>query len=410
MKLIGFRVQNFRSIADSGFIKLGDLTSLVGRNESGKSNLLLALHSLNPPDGRKVLSPIKDFPRDRRLDDCTDETEVVSSSWELTETETQTLTELLGEASHVTEVVVGRRYGKTNLWISLPGARAPVVADKDVKAGFRKLDPVITAEVDRVPEDKSGPSATAWEELKKAGEDVSNVKAWAARVEAKAKTFRSALGQAGVILTDAADELLAGLEEKAAAVTGYDKACQKARDTVAGWLPLFVYVADFPELKGHQDIGRFMQRRSEGQPLTEAEENFEKLAKVADFSAEKLNALWQAGDHETRNQLLNRAGALVSKEIRRLWKDRSLKVRFNIDGAHLDTLISDPNSTYDVEVNLDDRSRGFRWFFWFYISFAADTDGGQAQGASCLMSLGSTSMPSRKRTCCGTSAKTSRIR
>jgi hypothetical protein len=65
--------------------------------------------------------------------------------------------------------------------------------------------------------------------------------------------------------------------------------------------------------------------------------------------------------------------------------DRSLKVRFNVDGTHFDTLISDPTSTYYVEVNLDERSRGFRWFFSFYITFAADADGGAAKDAILLM-------------------------
>ena len=51
MKLKQFRIQNYRSISDSGIILVGQLTSLLGRNESGKSNLLRALHSLNPSDG-----------------------------------------------------------------------------------------------------------------------------------------------------------------------------------------------------------------------------------------------------------------------------------------------------------------------------------------------------------------------
>jgi len=68
-----------------------------------------------------------------------------------------------------------------------------------------------------------------------------------------------------------------------------------------------------------------------------------------------------------------------------LWKDRALKVRYHLDGPYLDTLISDPNAAYDVEVNLDERSRGFRWFFSFYIIFAADTRGGNADGAILLL-------------------------
>ncbi|MBF4323584.1 hypothetical protein EAY22_25725, partial [Vibrio anguillarum] len=39
MKLTKFRVGNFRSINDSGEITTNDLTAILGRNESGKSNI-----------------------------------------------------------------------------------------------------------------------------------------------------------------------------------------------------------------------------------------------------------------------------------------------------------------------------------------------------------------------------------
>ncbi len=47
MKLVKFRIQNFRSIIDSGWIDVNDLTCFVGLNEAGKSNLLLALSKFN---------------------------------------------------------------------------------------------------------------------------------------------------------------------------------------------------------------------------------------------------------------------------------------------------------------------------------------------------------------------------
>lgn len=103
------------------------------------------------------------------------------------------------------------------------------------------------------------------------------------------------------------------------------------------------------------------------------------------MSPEKLQELLQSNDQETRGQLANRAGAIVTTAIRKRWNDRKLKVRFNLDAQHFDTLISDPNSTYDVEVNLDERSRGFQWFFAFYVVFAADTEDGEADGAILLL-------------------------
>jgi recombinational DNA repair ATPase RecF len=51
MRLASFQITNFRSINDSGPIDSPQITAILGRNDSGKSNLLRALHSLNPAEG-----------------------------------------------------------------------------------------------------------------------------------------------------------------------------------------------------------------------------------------------------------------------------------------------------------------------------------------------------------------------
>lgn len=48
MQLSTFRIKNYRSIQDSGEISASRITALLGRNESGKSNLLRALTHVNP--------------------------------------------------------------------------------------------------------------------------------------------------------------------------------------------------------------------------------------------------------------------------------------------------------------------------------------------------------------------------
>ena len=62
MKLLQFRVRNFRSVEDSGWIGCDDVTTLVGVNEAGKSNLLLALWKLNPAYGGEI-NLLADMPR-----------------------------------------------------------------------------------------------------------------------------------------------------------------------------------------------------------------------------------------------------------------------------------------------------------------------------------------------------------
>ena len=59
-----FRVQNFRNVDDSGWIPVEQITALVGRNESGKTAILQALHKFNPAT-KTPYNPQREFPRER---------------------------------------------------------------------------------------------------------------------------------------------------------------------------------------------------------------------------------------------------------------------------------------------------------------------------------------------------------
>lgn len=49
MRLTSFRAQHYRNFVDSGEVEADpSVTCLVGKNESGKTALLHALHNLNP--------------------------------------------------------------------------------------------------------------------------------------------------------------------------------------------------------------------------------------------------------------------------------------------------------------------------------------------------------------------------
>lgn len=206
---------------------------------------------------------------------------------------------------------------------------------------------------------------------------------WAAAAAPVLADFRKMLASVGIALPPREDDLLGELEEIAAD----GPACQRAQNWVVERLPTFVYLDEYPALTGHQNIEEYLARKSnpDTNQLTEADRNFEKMCKVAGLDPQQLHMLHSQNDHEARNQLANRAGAVVTSEMRRLWKDRELKVQFSLDANHLDTFVADPNAVYDVEINLDERSRGLKWFFSFYITFSADTKGGSADNAILLL-------------------------
>lgn len=65
MKLVSFRVKNYKTIDDTGWIDVDDISCLVGVNESGKTNIITALLKLNPVDQSIKINPLQDFPRSR---------------------------------------------------------------------------------------------------------------------------------------------------------------------------------------------------------------------------------------------------------------------------------------------------------------------------------------------------------
>ena len=88
MKLVKARVQNYRSVEDSGEFDIGDMTCLVGKNEAGKTAILSALRALRPSKSQEFeIDETIDYPRrfSTRFDDRhpSGEAEVIRTWWKL---------------------------------------------------------------------------------------------------------------------------------------------------------------------------------------------------------------------------------------------------------------------------------------------------------------------------------------
>ncbi len=110
MKALQFRVTDYRNIEDSGWIELEAVTALVGRNESGKTALLKALHKFNPATAEPY-DRQKEYPRDRLRSeyDQIDAVAVCSVRFELGE-EVRSAIASLGEDIECPSSVVVTRY------------------------------------------------------------------------------------------------------------------------------------------------------------------------------------------------------------------------------------------------------------------------------------------------------------
>lgn len=140
---------------------------------------------------------------------------------------------------------------------------------------------------------------------------------WAAAAIGSLKMLRTELAKADTEITDKQEQLVVELKDTASLLAGDKEAQQKARDWAVAQLPHFIYLDEYPDLNGQQDIAAYLQRKINNR-ATDADGYFEKMCKVAGLDPTKLQELLQKNEYETRNQLTNRASAVVTGESLRL--------------------------------------------------------------------------------------------
>jgi hypothetical protein len=108
MQLKAFRVLYYRCILDSGWVDVDDITVVVGKNESGKTALLKALHKFNPfkPEAYNI---DREWPRGHRKERSQDQV-VVETKFEFTDTETTQIHEWCPASIAPTGVHISKTY------------------------------------------------------------------------------------------------------------------------------------------------------------------------------------------------------------------------------------------------------------------------------------------------------------
>lgn len=204
---------------------------------------------------------------------------------------------------------------------------------------------------------------------------------WGEAVAAQLRAVRAAAQAASVEISGGLDTALTEIEGVAATVAGDTTQGNEARGWIDQQLPTFVYLDEWDTVEGHYLISEFLERSRHG-GMTANDRLFAKLLKVAELDAAQLQGLLNS-THEERRLLTDRASRTVTRTLRSLWTDRQVTVEFAVDADHFDVLVKDADT--DALVPLDERSRGFKWYFSFFITFAADTQGGDKENAILLL-------------------------
>lgn len=142
MRLERVRVTNYKSVLDSEWFSVGDLTCLVGKNESGKTALIEAIEKLNSVDDERIDFSNTDYPRLLWTSNRSDsETIAVASEWRLSDEEADHINSITGTAiiDPNSKVTVTKDYGNSLKW-SVPLDYAAAVTSLLAISGLHETE------------------------------------------------------------------------------------------------------------------------------------------------------------------------------------------------------------------------------------------------------------------------------
>ncbi|MCC5984732.1 MAG: AAA family ATPase [Rhodobacteraceae bacterium] len=418
--LTRFRVSNFRSVIDSGWLTLDRVTALIGVNESGKTNLLLPLWKLNPASGGEIV-PISDYPKAlfATIRNAPGQFQFITAEFD-TGAQADALAEMAGiPAAQARRVSVARLYDG-GYRIAFPDfardgaaaharALAALVAARDALA---ELDDPLQAEAAKLVSvllgDLDGPDPVTGNDLRLARNRVAALipadPPATSHVIALLRGLQKSLGQAmaAMIQPDPAsnDSLRRAVLERLPRFVYYSnygnldseiylphvvenmaradlgaKEGAKARtlrvlfDFVGLQAPEILQLGrDFRDIRdeaearmiaeqGRTGLARSLWMRARGQ---EHQPDAATLARIAEAK-------------RTRSILLQSAGTKLTERFAEWWKQGDYRFRFEADGNHFRIWVAD--SRRPQEVELEHRSTGLQWFLSFFLVFLQEAKG-----------------------------------
>jgi predicted ATP-dependent endonuclease of OLD family len=371
MLLKAFRVRMYKCVYDSGWIEVSPLTAMIGKNESGKTSLLNALYRFNPFKPENYVME-KEWPRSKRKE--RDENQVVCSTrFELTPEETDELSILTGQ--NVTESCfeVTRNYAG-RLEVLFPPGLFPD------KHNHRDVDEICNS-IPGIQE----PVCDLFRE--KAHEYIKELREFAydGRFSEIVKMFNAKVAELRAVATN---DSPGSPESKNEETFIYNYASQisiisrklsetrttqeKAQDFIINHLPTFIYMSDYQIFSGSADLQKVKQNQAEGQ-LTEEEKTLLAIMELAGLSLEEEIAKENSTHKDERQYDLDDASIAFTKVIAERWKQRRYEVQFRSDGHWFYTFVKDERD--QSLIRLEERSKGFQWFFSFDLMFMNESKG-----------------------------------
>ena len=341
MKLTHIRVQNFKSIVDTGKISIGELCCLIGKNEAGKTATLMALQSIRPYGVAQTSFDVtEDYPRRfatryKQRHPCQDAV-VIETWWELSDEAQKLLHDEFGEdAIPLRELKIWKRYNQDNtsrnLQINEAAALANAVAAQRLNAVEKKV------------------------------------------VE-KASTAEALIS--AVVAQGTPTNKLTALSQRFSGFRNQSVTC-RGIDLIKHLVPTFFYTSHYDRMSG-QISALKIAKDQEKKTVDPGDQIFLDFLRLAGTDLEELN---ESPRYEELNAKCEAASADITDQIFEYWsqnKHLEVKVELN-EGRPEDQVPFNSgavararvyNQLHRASVPFSERSAGFVWFFSFLVQFA----------------------------------------
>ncbi len=373
MKLKGFRIHMFRSVLDSGWIDVEDMAVLVGKNESGKTAVLKGLHKFNPFKPEPY-SMDRDWPRGHRKD--RKDTQVVCTCrFEPTTDELAALAKITDKDVGSPTLEVTKDYGG-RFEIHFPDDIFPDrLHPNDVDKICESLPP-LPIDVADTFQTKAQQVRQEAVRLAHEGRFTDLLKVKDTHVPALNELLTQGDGDVEKLRRQReeqfATQFSGKLEEVAKALKNATSIQKKAHEYVIQRLPTFIYMSDYRTFTGTAQLDQVKQRVDAKKPTEEDKS----LLTVMELSGLTLNDEVRKGnepDREQRQYDLDDASETLTREISERWRQRRYEVQFRADGQSFFTFVKDEHDP--SLIRLEERSKGFQWFFSFDLMFMYESQG-----------------------------------
>jgi hypothetical protein len=150
------------------------------------------------------------------------------------------------------------------------------------------------------------------------------------------------------------------------------QASEKTAAFIRKRLPVFVYMDDYRIFTGSAQLDEVLARKEHNRSTGE-DETVMLLLEMAGLDLAEEVRKGNEGNRQQRILDMNDAGQRLTKLLANRWSQKKHEVIFQADGQHFITFIRDQGQT--AMVPLEERSKGFQWFFSFDIAFTHETRG-----------------------------------